>query len=68
VSSLPNDHDPSIPTVATTTPLRVVGVREGFDLAAFVAASCERHGVPLKVTDAAVRSKVTVLLTGRPVR
>jgi hypothetical protein len=38
---------------------------EPFDLAAFVIASCERHGVPVKVTDASVRSHVAVLLTGR---
>ena len=36
----------------------------GDDLAAFVAASCERSSVPLKVTDALVLRSVTVLLTG----
>ena len=40
----------------------------GFDLAAFVAASCERSGVPLKVFDSVVRDRVAVLLSGRAVR
>lgn len=34
------------------------------ELAEFVRASCERQGVPLKVTDAFVLSRVTALLTG----
>lgn len=38
------------------------------ELAAWVAASCERHGVPVKVTDAAVVDQVAVLLTGQPAR
>ena len=38
----------------------------GEELAAFVAASCERSSVPLKVTDALVVRSVTVLLTGSP--
>lgn len=43
--------------------------RPGFDLAAWVAASCARHGVPVKVTDAGVISDVVVLVGsggGRP--
>jgi len=40
----------------------------GFDLAAFVVASCERHGVPVKITDPWVHERVAVLLSGRPVR
>lgn len=36
----------------------------GDDLAAFVAASCDRSGVPVKVTDPGVVRSVTVLLTG----
>lgn len=36
----------------------------GEALAAFVAASCARSGVALKVTDALVVQRVTVLLTG----
>ncbi len=39
-----------------------------FDLAAFVEASCVRHGVPLKVTDCGVHARVALLLTGRAVR
>jgi hypothetical protein len=39
-----------------------------FDLAAFVAASCERSGVPVKVSDALVRQRVALLLSGRAVR
>lgn len=39
-----------------------------FDLAAFVAASCERSGVPLKVSDSVVRDRVALLLSGRAVR
>lgn len=35
------------------------------ELAAWVAASCQRHGVPLKVTDAGVVSRVAVLLSGK---
>ena len=36
----------------------------GDELAAFVAASCERSAVPVKVTDPLVVRSVTVLLTG----
>lgn len=36
----------------------------GDELAAFVAASCARSGVAVKVTDALVVVRVTVLLTG----
>lgn len=32
------------------------------DLAAWVTASCERHGVPAKITDAGVVAKVVVLM------
>jgi len=38
----------------------------GDELAAFVAASCERSAVPLKVTDPLVVRSVRVLLTGTP--
>jgi hypothetical protein len=41
-----------------------MGWLNDFDLASFVAASCERHGVPLKVNDESVRDRVAVLLTG----
>lgn len=34
------------------------------ELAAFVAASCARSGVPVHVTDAAVTTTVAVLLLG----
>ena len=34
-------------------------------LADWVAASCERHGVPVKVTDAGVIASVTALMGGR---
>ena len=40
------------------------------ELAAWVAASCERQGVPVKVTDAVVVTNVATLLTdgsARPV-
>jgi hypothetical protein len=37
----------------------------GEQLAAWVVASCERQGVPVKVTDSVVVSQVTVLLGGR---
>ncbi len=40
----------------------------GFDLAAFVEASCERSGVPVKVSDSVVRDRVALLLSGRAVR
>ena len=36
----------------------------GDELAAFVATSCERSAVPVKVTDPLVVRSVTVLLTG----
>ena len=36
-----------------------------FDLAAFVEASCARHGVPVKITDVAVHRNVALLLSGR---
>ena len=39
-----------------------------FNLVAFVEASCERHGVQVKISDAQVRSDVAVLLSGRAVR
>ena len=39
-----------------------------FDLAAFVEASCVRHGVPVKVTDMGVHRDVALLLSGRSVR
>ena len=35
------------------------------ELAAFVAASCARHGVPVKVTDLAALAVVATLLGGR---
>ena len=38
----------------------------GDELAAFVAASCERSAVSVKVTDPLVVRAVTVLLTGTP--
>ena len=34
------------------------------ELAVWVAASCERHGVPFKITDRIVLSKVVTLLGG----
>lgn len=34
------------------------------ELADFVRASCERQGVPVKVTDSLVVSRVSALLTG----
>jgi hypothetical protein len=34
-------------------------------LAAWVEASCARHGVPVKVTDTAIAAQVAVLLQGR---
>ncbi len=40
----------------------------GFDLAAFVEASCQRSGVPVKVSDSVVRNRVALLLSGRAVR
>jgi hypothetical protein len=36
-----------------------------FDLAAFVEASCRRHGVPVKVSDSGVHRDVALLLSGR---
>lgn len=36
--------------------------RPPFDLAAFVAASCERQGVPVKVSDSVVVGRVAALL------
>ena len=38
------------------------------ELAAWVAASCRRHGVPVKVTDAGVIVQVAVLLGGGTAR
>lgn len=38
------------------------------DLAEWVAASCVRHGVPLKVGDALVVAEVAVLLSGGAAR
>lgn len=40
----------------------------GFDLAAFVEASCQRSGVPVKLSDPVVRDRVALLLSGRAVR
>jgi hypothetical protein len=45
----------------------MVGLND-FDLAGFVAASCERHGVPVKVADPLVHHRVALLLSGRAVR
>lgn len=45
----------------------MAGLNE-FDLALFVAASCERHGVPVKISDPLVHVRVAVLLSGREVR
>lgn len=42
-----------------------MGGLSGDELAAWVVASCERQGVPVKVTDAVVVSRVVVLLGGR---
>lgn len=39
----------------------------GDELAAFVAASCERSGVSVKVTDPWAVRTVTALLTGTPI-
>ena len=39
-----------------------------FDLAAFVEASCRRHGVPVKIRDVGVHRDVALLLSGRAVR
>lgn len=36
----------------------------GFDLAAFVRASCERQGVPVLVSDAGIVGQVSALLGG----
>ena len=41
-----------------------MGHRNDFDLGAWVAASCEAQGVPVKVTDALVVDRVRVLLGG----
>lgn len=38
------------------------------ELASFVAASCVRHGVPVKVTDMAALAVVATLLQGRDSR
>lgn len=38
----------------------------GDALAAWVAASCERQGVPVRVTDAGIVSRLVVLLDGGP--
>jgi hypothetical protein len=46
----------------------VVGGLNDDDLAAWVAASCERHRVPTKVTDAAVVVRVAALLSGGAAR
>ena len=40
-------------------------VLAGDELAAFVAASCERSGVPVKVTDPVVLEQVAVLAGAR---
>ena len=45
-----------------------VGGSSGFDLARFVDASCARSGVPIKLADVAVTSRVAALLSGRPSR
>ena len=42
----------------------MAGLNE-FDLAAFVVASCERHGVPVKIADPLVHGRVALLLSGR---
>lgn len=48
-------------TASVTSPTAPVG----FDVAAWVAVSCARQGVPVKVTDARVVARVAVLLSGR---
>lgn len=47
---------------------QVKSVLSGADLARWVMASCARQGVPVKVTDALVVSRVAVLLSGRTQR
>lgn len=42
--------------------------RLGDALAAWVAASCARHGVPVKVTDAAVIARAVTLLSAGAIR
>jgi len=42
--------------------------RLGDALAAWVAASCARHGVPVKVTDAAVIARTVTLLSSGAIR
>ena len=45
----------------TTTPGPTGADGSGFDVAAWVAASCEAQGVPVKVTDVRVVARVAVL-------
>lgn len=45
----------------------MVGLSD-FDLASFVSASCERCGVPVKITDPLVHARVAVLLSGQAAR
>lgn len=40
----------------------------GDELAAWVRASCVRHGVPVKVTDAVVVARAVTLLSGGAIR
>ena len=44
--------------------VRAVAGLNGFDLAGFVALSCARSGVPVKVTDPGVVRDVVTLLSG----
>lgn len=51
--------------VGSTGGVVAVGRLTPEELAAFVAESCDRQGVPVKVTDARVVADVAVLLGGR---
>lgn len=46
----------------------ILAERCGDEIAAWVAASCARQGVPVKVTDAAVVARAVTLLSGGALR
>lgn len=67
-----NEGHPSCPPVRPPSPpppkLLTVAERPGDALAVWVAASCARHGVPVKVTDAAVIARTVTLLSAGAIR
>lgn len=61
---MPAGHTTSRPPLKVPT----VAERPSNALAVWVAASCARHGVPVKVTDAAVIARAVTLLSAGAIR